>query len=311
MKNFLKLMCAFTLAAQFWNAFALCPQWTFPEKRGILETQFVDEASGLSFSSHHSDRLYHINDSGDGPHFYVTNASGSQTQKVSISGFYPFDVEDLAYGDCDSSGQEKCLVIADVGDNAKIRSYVELIFIKEMKSFNSTVTPYKRIKLTYPNGRRNAEGVAMHPNGDIFIVSKEQASSTTAGQAQVYKLAATTWRSNVSSAQLTSVGVIDVPYLVGTSNDSQSLVTGFDIAPDGKRALLLTYVNALEIQLDFTQSTLKSSRSFIYGKDYTVIDLRHLPQQEAIAYTPSANGFLYSTEFHGNEAPLMSSQCLY
>ena len=51
----------------------LCEAWSKPEKIGALDTEMVDEASGLAISQVHSNRLYHINDSGDGPFFYQSD----------------------------------------------------------------------------------------------------------------------------------------------------------------------------------------------------------------------------------------------
>lgn len=65
---------------------------------GELDPLLVGEASGLAISRQFPDRLYHHNDSGGGPYFYLTSFSGEHTQKIEIEGFDDSgqDLEDMA-----------------------------------------------------------------------------------------------------------------------------------------------------------------------------------------------------------------------
>src|SRR5689334_11625551 len=120
-----------TLAALF-VASALCQTYLPAEEVGALETDLVNEASGIAVSTAFADRLYHINDSGDGPFVFVSRRDGSGTTKFAIDGFAPQDVEDLAYGACpDADGT--CLFVADVGDNDRRRESVTIQVVREQE----------------------------------------------------------------------------------------------------------------------------------------------------------------------------------
>lgn len=111
------LFTASLISFYYLPAHALCSDWQAPQKTGTLDHSILPEASGLAISKHFSDRLYHINDKGDEAFFYQTDLRGQNTRKISIANYIPVDTEDLAYGRCNASGTENCLVIADIGDN--------------------------------------------------------------------------------------------------------------------------------------------------------------------------------------------------
>jgi len=73
------LALAFAPAAAFAGP---CTQWLPPERAGTLDPQFLTEESGVAASRLYPDRLYHNNDSGDGPFFYITDGSGAATRRV-------------------------------------------------------------------------------------------------------------------------------------------------------------------------------------------------------------------------------------
>jgi hypothetical protein len=68
-----------------------------------------------------------------------------------------------------------------------------------------------------------------------------------------------------------------------------------DIAPDGKRVLMLNYAEAVEFFIDLSE-VIPDPNSWREGQHYRKVPLTTLEQQEAIAYLPDGNGFLYDTE---------------
>ena len=109
-----------------------CLEWKPAEKFGSLHPAYLREASGLAVSRAHTGRLYHHNDSGGGPHFFITDASGGKTRRVKVSGFEPRDMEDMALGKC--AGARTCLVLGDIGDNDRKRTTVAFALIAEHKA---------------------------------------------------------------------------------------------------------------------------------------------------------------------------------
>ena len=150
----MKLALAGLLALSFSAQAKICTKWSNTTVVGQLNPNIIDEASGIAVSRSVPNRLYHINDSGDGPHFYSTDTKGGQTQKIRVGGLLGQDVEDLTYGKC---GDSNCIFIADIGDNKERRSSVQIAVVKEEAKFGSRVDAIKVITVRYPDGAHNAE----------------------------------------------------------------------------------------------------------------------------------------------------------
>jgi len=264
-------------------------RWSSPRQLGTLDTSMVDESSGIAVSRVVPDRLYHINDSGDGGYFYVSNFQGQNVQRVRVSGFSPTDAEDMAYG---SVGGKNYVMIGDIGDNGESRSSLTLVVIEEQATFGTTVTPAFKVAFRYPDGAHNAEAMALHPNGDLYIMTKESTS-------RIYRLTAAQWQNTTGQVQtLEFIGT----FSLASQTDSSS-ITSMDFSADGSRLLILTYDGAMELETRTVNGKLDFSQ---YGRTggpaHKVIPLTVLPQQESISYLPNGRDFLYTTEYVGGAA---------
>lgn len=287
----------------------LCQRWGEPETAGVLDTALLPEASGIALSRVFAERLYHINDSGYGPYFYITDRQGQNTRQVRVEGLSAIDPEDLSMGPC--AGDQSCLFIGDIGDNTAVREAIEVAVLIE-EDFGVSVAPYRLVTLRYPDGPRDAESLAVHPNGDIYILSKEwRRFPLLADPARLYRLPREAWEEHPEELHtLEFVATLDLPALNrGQTTPLGFVATGMDIAPTGDRFMVLTYQNALELAVDLslgwpTQLTL--------GETYQTIPLRILPQQEAISYLGDGRSFIYSSEVRPpfNEAELIRVSCL-
>jgi len=289
----------------------LCKVWEKVKVVGEMEHTIINEASGLA-TSEFADRLYHINDSGDGPFFYQTDLNGQKTKKIAIENFEPADVEDLAYGKCGQIEQEKnCLYIGDIGDNAEARTTISVVVIEEVEEFPEKVTPLKTLVLKYPDKAHNAEGMAIHPNGDLYILTKEvDYANQRAVSAILFKL--TKEKMNGSSEnplELEKVFEYEFPFILFNFNLWGRIVTAFDISADGKRLLILTYKTAIEINIDLEVGPLKPIRQMVPGIDHQIIAIPALAQQEAVAFTRDGTAFYYNTEFKENKVELIKVSC--
>jgi hypothetical protein len=279
----------------------ICARWSEPAKVGTLDVKTIMEASGIAISRT-SQRLYHIND-GAMPFFHVTDLQGGATQSVHIAGFTPQDMEGIALGPC---GNSICLYIADIGDNAARRESVQIALIREARNFGAEVTPEKIITARYPDGSHNAEALAMHPSGDLFLATKAGIGQQQ-DPSQVFRL---------SSAQLAAdgdqtfeqVGAIPVSRLSETLGENpRRIVTAMDISADGKRFILLTYDAAIEFAVDLSKGL---PQAWIEGNTHHAFAVAPLIQTEAIAYDRDAMSILYSTEsVRGSAAPLVKQIC--
>lgn len=306
------LMLALIFMSAVGTYAAMCAKWGEGERAGVLDHLQIDEASGIAVSKKYPGRLYHINDSGGGPFFYITDMSGGKTKRVKIKDFDArrADFEDAAAGRCFST--KSCFFIADIGDNAQKRAFAEILVIEELEQYGKAVLPLKRVKIVYPDRAHNAEGMAVHPNGDIYILTKEEAQDRTkAYPAGLYRLRREKWeREGGEALQLEPMGEIDFTRLSSSDSVFGNIVTAFDIAPDGKSFLVLTYENAYEFNVDLAESGLKPAWQMKNGIDYNMIELTSLPQQESLAYLDGGLGLLYSSEYHLFEVPIMKVECL-
>ncbi|MCH2038440.1 MAG: hypothetical protein MK137_07610, partial [Rickettsiales bacterium] len=139
-------------------------------EHGALDVDVIAEASGLAISQQEPHLLYHINDSGDGPFLYVTDQDGSNVRKLTVNGFIPKDVEDLTLGTC-PNGTGNCIYIADIGDNWTLRNHIRIIVVPEPTGEETSIDPIQILKLRYPDGAHNAEGLAPHPDGTLYILT--------------------------------------------------------------------------------------------------------------------------------------------
>jgi hypothetical protein len=237
----------------------LCRQWSEAVRVGELQVQLT-EASGLAASRQFPGRLYHINDSGETGKFFITGMDGKETRAVRIDGFEPEDTEALSLGPCPMKDSISCVYIGDIGDNDVKRKSIEIVVVDEVRNFSQTVKPRSRLKLLYPDGPHDAESMAVHPNGDIFILTKEN-------PARLYK-------ANPNAAQQTLTPV--------TTLQPGGKPTDMAISDDGMRLLVLTYMDAVEYSMDFKQQQ--------------KIRLNFLQQQESVAYLAGSRSFIYSTE---------------
>lgn len=277
--------------------------WSEGVNVGFLDPA-IDEASGLAVSARYPNRLYHINDSGDSGRFFVTDRTGANAQSVYVSGFDPVDVEDLSLGPCGQSTD--CLFLADIGDNNRKRSWIEIVVVQEREDFSAQVPALARLRLRYPDRAHDAESLAVHPDGTLYLLTKEPQRKSDDGQEpqmpRLFKLPASWWKSPRTSQTLEHVVDIDLAKLAPDTPSRARLPTAMDIFRDGKRVLILTYIDALELAFDFSQP-IPDVTEWREGRDYQRIRLVNLNQQEAIAYMPDGNAFLYDTEARGSSAP--------
>lgn len=274
-----------------------CTEWKEAEEVLALDPQILPEASGLAPSHKAPNVFFHINDSGDGPHLYATDVKAKTVARLTIADFSPFDMEDITDAPC---GSGHCLVLADIGDNKLVRPAIALVVLDEPempspKAKNVTLTPKRVIKAVYPDGPHNAEALAAHPNGDLFLVTKEKGKKDDPLKARIYRLPAAAWQASGATGKpekLVFVADLEIkaPY-VGEKARSKR-ITGMDIHPAGDRFILLTYEAALEFKVDLA----KVSDGKIPSGSHRALAIPEQPKQEAIAYATDGKGFYYSSE---------------
>jgi hypothetical protein len=132
----------------------------------------ISEASGLALSPSHPGVLWTVNDSGHPPVLLGLGVDGRTVARVRLSGVPDVDWEAVAAWR-DPRGRA-LLAAADIGDNRSARAGVEIDVVAEPARLgSSTVPPLRRLRLTYPDGPRDAEALLVDPrSGRLYVATK-------------------------------------------------------------------------------------------------------------------------------------------
>jgi len=249
-------------------------------KVATLANQEVCESSGLACSRLKPGVFWTHNDSGGGPRLYAFNSQGNHLATYTVTGAGARDWEDMASVQV---GGKSLLVIADIGDNRWSRKTCTLYVVPEPpvgtkeRPINAKVGVGRRIDFTYADGPRDCEAVAIDSaRGTIYLVSKEGLKC----------------------------GVYEVPWPRGKARPAEPLVAkrvaevkmspavAMDMSPDGRRAVVLTYVEAYE----FTRGP-KETWSAAFARPPRKLPMPRRNQGESICYGRDGKTLYLTSEF--------------
>ncbi|MEP6901503.1 MAG: hypothetical protein ABJA66_07110, partial [Actinomycetota bacterium] len=259
-----------------------------PKVIGKIETGEITESSGIAASKCQPDILWTHNDSGDDAFIFALNSKGEKLGTWKVSGAKNIDWEDIA--EIKTTGGECILYIGDIGNNTRTRGEFTIYRVKEppvsadnkssSKKNPLETEPSEAIKFTYPDMRRDAETLMVHPtSGDIYILSKR-----LSGASAVYKL-----RSDFDlnkTNKLENIGDFTVPAI------PNGFLTGGDISPDGKQVIICDYFDAYELVLP------DNAKNFdeIWKEKPLVVELGAREQGEAVGYSADGKSIFATSE---------------
>ena len=134
----------------------------------LMSVADLPEASGVAASRKAVGQLWLHNDSGQ-PALFAVAEDGTPLGRVRIYGAGVRDWEDIDVGPCP---QGSCIYIGDIGDNNAKRRDVVIYRVAEPDAGAGTSAPSESMRLTYPDGPKDAEAFFVLPNGNLFIVTK-------------------------------------------------------------------------------------------------------------------------------------------
>jgi DNA-binding beta-propeller fold protein YncE len=263
---------------------------------GKIASSDITESSGIAVSKCQPDVFWTHNDSGDGPFIFAINSKGDSLGTWKVQGAENTDWEDIAEFK-DASGH--CyLYIGEIGDNGRKRSEQAVYRVKEPVTSADTAksdakSPLETetadaVKFTYPDGNLNAETLMVHPaTGDIYVLTKRRD-----GPSGVYKIKPQ-FGSTVSAEKIAEIKVPSIP---------NGLLTGGDIAPDGKHVAVCDYQAGYELVLPAGDANFDD----IWKQEPKTIDLGQRKQGEAIGYGTDSNSLFATSE--GKHQPLIEVQ---
>lgn len=247
----------------------------------------LDELSGLSRSLASDDWLWAHNDSGDRARLFRVGVDGSDGGVVEVPGAQASDWEDLA---AFRWRQQPALLIGDIGDNYALRRSVTLHAVRDPGAHGDTANLLWSLHLRYPDGPRDAEGLAVDPvTGDILILSKRERPP------RLYRLALPEQApaaDQVRTAELVGTVLhLPKPTPLDLSDDPKfgflrDWPTALDFAPDGSYAVVGTYKDAYLYRRQPGDNWAE-----MFARQPETLDLPQWRQTEA--GTISADGRLY------------------
>ena len=266
----------------------ISPNYDKPQVIGKIESKEITESSGIAVSKCQSDVLWTHNDSGDEAFIFALDLKGEKLGTWKVTGAKNVDWEDIA--EIKTANGECFLYIGDIGNNTRIRDEFTIYRVKEPQVSAANKSSSKKnplmtetseaIKFTYPDMRRDAETLMVHPiSGDIYILSKSLSSASA-----VYKLKSDFDLSKTN--KLEKIADFTVPAI------PNGFLTGGDISPDGKRIIICDYFNAYEIILPANAKNFDE----IWNEKPLIVELGAREQGESVGYSADGKSIFAGSE---------------
>lgn len=168
--RFARIAVLFPLLACAGLALAAEPVHGTFEPLTTVNDRELPELSGLAASRRWPGVYWAHNDSGDGPRLFAFNRRGQVIARIEVEGAEAVDWEDIALYERDG---RSWLAVGDIGDNFAFRDRVTIYLLPEPELDASRVKPLRRLDFRYPDGPRDAEGLAVDAEGgSILLVEK-------------------------------------------------------------------------------------------------------------------------------------------
>lgn len=254
------------------------------------------ETSGLALSRRTPGIVWTHDDSKGSPQLFADDlGTGKRRGALRVAGFSNEDWEDLAA--YEQHGRA-WLVIGDVGDNDARRKTVRLHVLEEPAAERLRpddaveVVPAYTLRLRYPDGPRDCEGIAVDPGeGAVYLLTKREKTP------RLYRVPLGDAGDRVVEAQF----VTEVPGVAGGPRPDSLLKrlagprfnwpTGLDFAPNGRAAVVLTYGEPLVFPRAAGEAW-----STAFQRAPVRLGFHGFPQAEAVGFSPDGRTIYVASE---------------
>jgi len=242
---------------------------------GELSDPQLVEASGIAASAINPGYYWIINDSGNSPAIYLIDSLGMVKRQLFLKNADNIDWEDITLVKNPNHNRHQ-LIIADIGDNFSVRSFIQLIVFDEPTlalQNESYIDVYQCYKYVYEDGARDAEAILSDPvSNEIYIVSKREP------QVGVYALPALHQQSAPDTLKL----VGRLPF---------NNITSGSLSPDGQHVVLKNYQAIFYWSRQGNHPLLETLQM-----PHELINYVVEPQGEAITWNREGSGFYTISE---------------
>ena len=265
---------------------------------GTVQSNEINEASGLVASRNNPGVLWTHNDSGGGNVLYAMNELGQHLGIYTINGATNRDWEDIAIGKNPATGQA-VIFIADTGDN-QLSNDIKYIYIVPEPEVSPTQTPTAveltashTISFVYPNSENyDSETLIFDQRSQNFYIITKRHSGDTAYNDKIFSL---NYNLTEETQVATYVGIVEIPVdeLVNQG------ATGGDISPDGNFILIKNYQNM------YMWERKNMSIPQALSQPYLQVPYIMEAQGEAVAWRYDNNGYFTVSEEYGNTPSIL------
>lgn len=213
---------------------AACSKRLVPSTSPALTDPALVEISGIAASRATPGLWWIHNDSGDSARVFAIDGNGVVHATLALTGVTATDFEDIAVGEGPVAGTTY-LYVADIGDNAAVRSDVVIHRIVEpVVSATGTITGsiagVETLRLRYPDGAHDAESLVIDPLSHSLVIL----TKSLAGGAQPAYRVSTSLAAG-STTTMTPLATIT------TDAGFAGAITGADMSRDGLQLAIRTY----------------------------------------------------------------------
>lgn len=186
----------------------------------------VREASGASLDRRVPGVFWTHGDSGNPPVLFGMGRNGELLGRVRVAGARNRDWEDMAIGPCPGG---TCVYVADIGNNNARQMDLVLYRAPVPSPADTATAPAEEFRARFPGPGRDAEGLFVMPQGEIYLVTK--------GGSGPVEL----WRWPTPLAAGTVQQLERVRELAPRVQQLGDLVTGAGASQDGRWVAVRTY----------------------------------------------------------------------
>lgn len=252
----------------------------------VLDCPELRESSGVCFARS-GDAIWTHNDSGDGAVVYAFRRDGSLLGRAAVEDARAVDWEDICSF---THAGSPFLAIADVGDNQRRRSSVQIYVVREpaladfadRNEIKAQVAGVLHVR--YPDGPVDCESIAYDPKHKVFLLATKELLRCRLFEVDASEVEG---KRDVVAKE---IGRLVLP-----------LITGADISRDGNRLVLATYGPGCMVYREGDQWQLGPATQV------QAFDLPSRKQGESICFDAKGENLYLTSEFV--PTPLLSIPC--